>query len=48
MDTVTQSQQKVHCELLTDSGQNVEGDSGQINTEPTDGTVCGTETLGRL
>jgi len=40
---VTQSQQTVQCEVLTDSGQNVEGSSGHSNTEPTDGIVWGTD-----
>ena len=29
MDIVTQNQQFVQCELLTDSGQNLEDSSGQ-------------------
>ena len=39
VDVVTQNQQTVHCEVLTDSGQTVEGSSGHSDTEPTDGTV---------
>ena len=39
MDIVTQNQQTVQCEVLTDSGQTVEGSSGHSDTEPTDGTV---------
>jgi len=40
---VTQNQQTVECEVLTDSGQYVEGNSGQSDTESTDGTVWGTD-----
>ena len=39
MYIVTQNQQTVQCEVLTDSGQTVEGSSGHSDTEPTDGTV---------
>jgi hypothetical protein len=39
MDIVTQNQQNLQCELLTDSGQTVEDSSGQSDTEPTDVTV---------
>jgi hypothetical protein len=30
---------QMECEVLTDSGQTVEGSSGHSDTEPTDGTV---------
>jgi len=36
---VTQKQQTVQCEVLTDSGQTVEDSSGHSDTETTDGTV---------
>jgi len=39
VDIVTQNQQFVQCELLTDSGQNLEDSSGQNDTEQTDCTV---------
>ena len=38
VDTVTQNQQTVQCEVLTDNGQTAEGSSGHSDTEPTDGT----------
>jgi len=38
VDIVTQNQQNVHCEVLTDSGQTVEDSSVYSDTEPTDGT----------
>jgi len=40
---VTQNQVTVQCELLTDSGQNVEDSSGHSGKEPSDGTVCVTD-----
>ena len=43
MDIVTQNLQTVHFEELTDSGQTVEASSGHSDTEPTDGTVSGTD-----
>jgi hypothetical protein len=45
MDCVVQtdSGQIVECEVLTGSGQTVEDSSGHSDTEPTDGTVCGTD-----
>ena len=43
MDIVTQNQETVQCEILTDSEQVVEDNSGHSDTEPTDGTVCGTD-----
>jgi hypothetical protein len=39
MDIVTKKQQKVHCEVLTDCGQNVVGNVWQIDTELTDGEI---------
>jgi len=39
VDIVTENQQRVQCELLTDSGQTVEGSSGHSDREPTEGTV---------
>ena len=39
MDTVTQNQETVQCEVLRDSGQTVGGSSGHSDTESTDGTV---------
>jgi len=39
VDTVTQNEQTVECEVLTDSGQTVEDNSGHSDTERTDGTV---------
>ena len=39
MDNVTQTQQKVQCGLLTDSGQSAEGSNGHSDTEPSDDTV---------
>jgi len=39
VDIVTKNQQTVQCEVLTDSGQTVEGSSGHSDKEPTDGTV---------
>ena len=37
MDIVTQNQQTVQCEILTDSGQTVEHSSGHSDTEPSTG-----------
>jgi hypothetical protein len=48
VDTVTQNQQTVEREVLTDSGQNVEDSSGYSDTEPTDGTVWGTDNFGQI
>jgi hypothetical protein len=39
VDRVTQNQATVQCELLTDSGQTVEGIIGHSDTETTDGTM---------
>ena len=39
VDIVTEIQQTVQCEVLTDSGQTVEGNSGHSDTEQTDGIV---------
>jgi len=39
VDTVTQNQQTVQCEVLRDSGQILEGSSGHSDTDSTDGTV---------
>jgi len=39
VDVVTQNQQTVRCEVLTETGQNVEDSSGRSDTESTDGTV---------
>jgi len=39
VDTVTQNQQTVQCEVLIDSGQVLEGSNGRSGTESTDGTV---------
>ena len=36
MDIVTQNQQTVKCEVLTDSRQTVEDSSGYSDTEPTE------------
>ena len=33
VDIVTQNQQAVQCEVLTDSGQNIEYSSGHSDTE---------------
>jgi len=43
VDAVTQKQLMVQCVLLTYSGQTVQDTSGCSDTEPTDGTVGGTE-----
>ena len=44
MDILTQNQQTVQCEVLTDSGQTLEDSSGHSDTEPTHGTIlCMTE-----
>ena len=48
MDIVTQNQQTVHCEVLTDSGQTVEDSSGHSDTVPRDGTVCVVLSVDRL
>jgi len=37
--TVTQSQKTVYCDVLTDSGKNVEDGRGHSGTEKTDGTM---------
>ena len=37
MGIVTQNQQTVHCEVLTDSGQTVEDIGGHSGTELTEG-----------
>jgi hypothetical protein len=42
MERVTQNQQTVQCEVLTDSGQTLKGSFGNSDTEPTDGTEKGT------
>jgi len=39
VDIVTENKQRVQCEVLTDSGQTLEGSSGHSDTEPTEGTV---------
>jgi hypothetical protein len=39
VDIVTETQQTVQCEVLTDSGQTVEDSSGHTDRDPTDGTV---------
>jgi hypothetical protein len=39
VDKVTQNKQTVQCELMTNSGQTVEGSNGQSDAEPTDGSV---------
>jgi len=39
VDTVTPIQQTVQCEVLRDSGQILEGNSGHSDTESRDGTV---------
>ena len=36
VDTVTETQQTVECELLTDSGQIVEDSSGHSDRDPKD------------
>jgi len=41
VDIVTQNQQTVNCEVLTDCGQTVEDSSGHGDTEPTDVAVWG-------
>jgi hypothetical protein len=43
VDIVTQNQQTVRCEVLSDSGQTVHDISGHSDTEPTDGVVLGTD-----
>jgi hypothetical protein len=48
MDLVTQNQQTLDCELLTDSGQTVEDSNGHSDAEPTDGTWCGTTDFGQI
>ena len=40
---MTQNQQTVQCEVLTDIWQTVEGSSRHSDTERTDGTVRGTD-----
>jgi len=45
VDTVTQNQGAVQCEVLTDSGVSVEDSSGHSDTESTDGTLWGTDRL---
>jgi len=39
VDIVTQNQQTVPCEVVTDIGQTVEDSSGHSDREPTEGTV---------
>ena len=39
MEKVTQNQETVQCEVLTDIGQTVEDSSGRSDTEPTDSRV---------
>jgi hypothetical protein len=43
VDVVTQNQETVHCAVLTDCGQTLEGSGGQSDTEPIDGTVGGND-----
>ena len=38
VDTVTQNQQTVQCEVLKDSEQTAEDSSGHTDPEPKDGT----------
>jgi hypothetical protein len=40
---VSDIEQPVQCEVLTDNGQTVEDSSGYSDTEPTDGAVLGTD-----
>ena len=42
-EVLTNSGQSVQCEVFTDSEQTVEDSSGHSDTEPTDGTVYGTD-----
>jgi len=39
MENVTQNQETVQCEVLTDIGQTLEDSSGHSDTKPTDPTV---------
>jgi len=39
VDIVTENQQRVQCEELTDSGQTLEDSSRHSDREPTEGTV---------
>ena len=39
VDIVTETQQTVQCEVLTDSGQTVEDSSGHSDRDPRGGTV---------
>ena len=39
VDIVTQNQQTVQCEVLTESGQTLAKSSGHSDTEQIDGTV---------
>jgi len=47
-DTVTQNQQTVKCEVLTDTGETVEGSCGHNDTEPTNDSVRSTDKLDRM
>ena len=42
MDIVTQNKKTVRCEVLTDSGENIETCTGHNDTEETEGTMSGT------
>jgi hypothetical protein len=39
VDIVTQNEQTVQCEELTDNGENLDGSCGHSDTERTDGTA---------
>jgi len=39
VDIVTENQQRIQCEVLTDSGQTVENSTERYGTETTEGTV---------
>ena len=43
VDIVTQNKHTVQCQVLTDIGQTVEGNSGHSATEQTDGILRGTD-----
>ena len=45
VDVVTQNQENVLYDVLTDSRQNVEDNSGHSDTEPTDGKLRGPDKL---
>jgi hypothetical protein len=43
VDIVKTNQETVECKVLTENGQTLKDGSELCGTEPTEGTVCGTD-----